>query len=436
LYLQADIQRFIDGEPLPNTFPPVERMQHGTTVCSIAAGRRTGNDTERHFAGGVAPEASLIVIRYDLRDATIGYNTGHVEALFFIDRLAKKFGKPVVVNISNGMNTGAHDGTSVVETACETFLDHGAAPGRVIVKSAGNERLSERHAVLGVSEGAIGKLPWLSAPVPGADPSEEVRDEILELWFDGANRYRFRVNPPKGLASPWFDDQLDRGQTRERLENMNFIDVSLDRLHKSGNGWFQLKIAPGDASGVQAGEWLLEVEGINVLTEKPIHAWVERMVNRKVRFLDHVEKKVTITIPGTSGNVIVVGAVGTADKMQLDDSSSYGPTRGGPVPEKPDLVAPGVRIRAALAGKRVESDPVLPPGAKGNSGTSFAAPHVTGAIALLLSAAEKKPGQSQFNARQIRQALLQSARHFKGRWNEGTGYGELDVDKLFATLGL
>jgi subtilisin family serine protease len=229
---------------------------------------------------------------------------------------------------------------------------------------------------------------------------------------------------------------MDREPIRERLGNLNFIEVCLDRVHKSGNGWFQLKVSPGDAESVEAGQWLLEINGLEVLNDKPVHAWVERMENRKLCFLDHVQPTMTITIPGTSGNVLVVGAVQTAEYMQLDDQSSYGPTRGGSRPEKPDIVAPGVRIRAALAGRQVEADPVLAAGARGNSGTSFAAPHVTGAIALFLSAASKNPGKPRYNARQVRQFLLNSARYFKGIWHEGTGYGELDVDKLFTQVGL
>jgi subtilisin family serine protease len=432
LYLQEDLQRFIDGEPLPAAFPALSRMRHGTTVSSIAAGRRTGDDPEREFCGGVAPEAGLIVVRYDLIDATIGYNVGHIHALDFIDHLAAKAGKPVVVNISNGMNTGAHDGTSAVEEMCEKFLGNGGRSGRVIVKSAGNERRQARHAVLDVGEGGTGKLRWKSTAIPRPEPAAGGLEEIIELWFDSSNDYRFRVKPPKSNPSPWVDGEFD--QLAERLENFNRVRARLDRFHASGNGTFRLEILPGDASSVEAGEWLLEIEGKSVPIEKPIHAWVERLPNRDVRFIDHVNDAVTVTVPGTTGNVIVVGAIGVAETMQLHDDSSFGPTRGGAVVEKPDIVAPGVRIRAAKAGTRRDIDPVLAEGAEGNSGTSFAAPHVTGAIALLLSARAKDDAADQFNARQIRQALLRSARHFNGRWKPGTGYGEVNVDSLFKML--
>src|SRR5262249_43431210 len=155
LYLSEDLQRMIDKqEPLPVTFPAGKRMEHGTAVCSIAAGRRTG-DSEAHFSGGVAPSASLVVVRYDLQGRSVGYSKGHIDALAFIDQIADQLRLPVVVNISNGMNTGAHDGTADLEQSCELFCRNGQKPGRIVVKSAGNERGKGRHARIDVANGSV-----------------------------------------------------------------------------------------------------------------------------------------------------------------------------------------------------------------------------------------------------------------------------------------
>ena len=94
LYVQKDLQDFITGaKPLPATFPAASLMMHGTAVCSIAAGRRTG-ESETQFSGGVAPAASLVVVRYDLQDASVGYSDGHIDALAFIDTLATRLACP------------------------------------------------------------------------------------------------------------------------------------------------------------------------------------------------------------------------------------------------------------------------------------------------------------------------------------------------------
>ena len=88
---------------------------HGTHVASIAAGRRCGA-----FWGGAAPAASLLVVITD-NTSSIGYSRPHADALTFIDAEATRLGLPVVVNVSQGMNSGAHDGKSPLEARFNAF---------------------------------------------------------------------------------------------------------------------------------------------------------------------------------------------------------------------------------------------------------------------------------------------------------------------------
>ncbi|RQM22335.1 hypothetical protein B5M09_009614 [Aphanomyces astaci] len=78
--------------------------------------------------------------------------------------------------------------------------------------------------------------------------------------------------------------------------------------------------------------------------------------------------------PAASAHVIAVG--GTDRNDFLYDSSSLGPSVRNRI--KPDISAPGVDIRSASNVSDVDY--------LSNTGTSFAAPHVSGAVALYLSA--------------------------------------------------
>jgi subtilisin family serine protease len=125
-----DINRFVTGRKTPATLRR-PNMGHGTHVAIIAAGRRCGA-----FAGGVAPGSQILVV-ISRADQPTGYSDAHVAALAFIDHMATDLNKPVVVNLSQGMNAGAHDGLSTVEAMFDNFTNDGLKRGRIVVKSAG-----------------------------------------------------------------------------------------------------------------------------------------------------------------------------------------------------------------------------------------------------------------------------------------------------------
>lgn len=424
VYVREDLDKIISGQvPRPASFPADAEVDHGTVVCSIAAGRRAGAGAN-DFMGGVAPEAELIVIRYDLRGASIGYADSHIDSLRFVNDLATDLKKPVVINISNGMNAGAHDGTSLLEQECELFMRNGTAAGRAIVKSAGNERGQGRHAMLQPSVGSAVTIRWDSRP---AFPTASPIADLVEVWFDALNEYVFRVKPPTGEWSPPIQlAPVERRKLDEFLANGNRITAELAPSRaENGDGSLRLEIQPGNVAHVESGEWALEIDVVAVRGSREIHAWVEQRFHREIRFVEGMDDHVTVTIPGTAAHVITVGAIEVADRMKPYKNGSVGPARKGRL-EKPELVAPGVEVRGARAGSGVG----IALSNSETSGTSFAAPHVAGAIALVFSA-RAQAGLPQLNAKQIRLALLKTLRHLTPAWDNRTGFGELDAQAFF-----
>jgi serine protease AprX len=136
----------------------------------------------------------------------------------------------------------------------------------------------------------------------------------------------------------------------------------------------------------------------------------------------------SITDPGNADGVITVGATHRywPHTYGVSFFSSRGPTGDGRL--KPDLVAPGERIRAPFA-RSASGTP--PPGGDWNDldGTSMAAPHVSGAAAMLMGRYSELIGQP----RRIKRILCESATDL-GRERSFQGHGMLDVLRAFQSI--
>jgi endonuclease G len=406
-HTQADIQKYLADGTTPAALGRNDNG-HGTHVASIAAGRAVGD-----FFGGVAPESRLLVV-ITKSDGDIGYSSAHLDALAFIETVAAGLGVPVVVNVSKGMNAGAHDGKSALEIGFEEFAGGGRKRGRVVVKSAGNERGQRGHAQFNVRTGE--RLRWTRKQQAVAWPFERI-----ELWWNAADTLRFRLGSPAGAWSDWVSDATP--DVSGTLKPGGTYHLQLTKRHID-NGDSQLRVEIGDpALGVMPGIWTLEITGDEVATSGLVHAWIARGGGTPSEFEDFINPDVTLTIPATSQSVITVGAVEASPAAFLGDFSSRGPTRDGR--DKPDVVAPGVDVHAAKGGS---SD-----GLKTDSGTSMAAPHVAGAVALVLSRAVEC-GRPWPAANQIRSALTQKTKNFNGHFDPGQGYGIVDVAALLAAF--
>ena len=127
----------------------------------------------------------------------------------------------------------------------------------------------------------------------------------------------------------------------------------------------------------------------------------------------------SVTDPGNADGVITVGATHRfwPHTYGVSFFSSRGPTGDGRL--KPDLVAPGERIRAPLPGNEWGD----------LDGTSMAAPHVSGAAAMLMARYTELIGQP----RRIKDVLCRSATDL-GRERSFQGHGMLDVLRAFQSI--
>ena len=132
--------------------------------------------------------------------------------------------------------------------------------------------------------------------------------------------------------------------------------------------------------------------------------------------------------PAIYPRALAVGSTNSTDG--LASNSSRGPvTYAGQTYTKPDLSAPGVSVRSSL------------PGGYGSmSGTSMAAPHVVGVVALLLSAQPSLRGQTDL----IKAIVTRTADPMNyatcgaapgGLPNNGYGWGIVNAQRAIESLG-
>jgi endonuclease G len=187
----------------------------------------------------------------------------------------------------------------------------------------------------------------------------------------------------------------------------NRCTLLLTEFHPDcGDHRLQITIMP-EAAAIRAGTWQLEVN--------------ERDSARAVRFLTGDNDAMTLSVPGTAKHVIAVTASGSKLPLTLTPSSSQGLTRDGR--PKPDLCAPGTAVRAAASNTDDRTDVTA------MTGTSMAAPHVTGAVALALSL-RKRLGKRQLTANQVAGMLRTFSTGGNGAHNRSFGFGCLSAKKF------
>jgi subtilisin family serine protease len=140
--------------------------------------------------------------------------------------------------------------------------------------------------------------------------------------------------------------------------------------------------------------------------------------------------EMTINDPGNAALALTVGSTScTPHSTGVSYFSSKGPTGDGRM--KPDLVAPGERVVSAAAGKLAQEAEKAAPGSTyiENSGTSMAAPHVSGVAAGFLSVHREFIG----NPDRVREALVGSATDV-GRSPQFQGAGLVDAMRAIQSL--
>ena len=312
---------------------------HGTAVAAIAAGR-----------SGAAPRASIAAVKL-----ASAQTTDVMRGIKFLLDQAELRRMPCVINLSYGTNSGSHWG----QTLFEAYIDQSAQRGRsVVVCAAGNEGSGAHHFQGRLVEDGILDVEFTV--------STQRQQIYLSLWKSFADDAAFELILPNGQST----GLLTEGTRFLRFGSIRAAVFYGVPTHYSSaqEVLFLLEAPPGGLDGL----WKLRCHGRPV-SDGRFNVWLPTIeeVSDRTAFLQP-EPDLTITLPATALFPISVGGFRPA-------TESISPFSGRGVQDCAgrsllDLAAPAEAVRSAKAGGGYDVF----------TGTSMAAPFVSGAAALMM----------------------------------------------------
>jgi hypothetical protein len=384
-----------------------------------------GNRREPGSQVGLASGADIVFVHLAGQRMgeleSLGDSVSLLEGLDFVRRQAR--GRPCVINLSAGKTGGPHLGTTLVERAVDAMLLE--APGLVLVQSVGNYGDSDMHTHARIGPDQTHTITWM---IPEGDrtPNE------LEIWYSDQDIFDVTLVAPDGRELPVKlgdrlriqDDGVFWGNLYHRRNEPN-----------SSNHHYAAYLQVAAPTGA----WRVVVHGREVVDGR-LHAWIERDATQRdqSRFLRSQATPAYTT--NTICNCFRAIAVGAYDDTRAERPptrfSSHGPTVDGR--QKPEIGSPGQSILAARSrptrGWREGERRLVV-----KSGTSMAAPRVSGTVALMFQAAGRP-----LSIHEVRRILVGTADPHPGppgRSSSQLGYGYLNTGaavaaaRLFGTEG-
>jgi len=397
--------------------PTTDEIGHGTILAGIAA----GNFNEAQSFSGVTPKAELVIVKlkeakqitrdiFCIPSRAICYqDTDILMGIRYLESIATRLQKPLVICIGLGTNQGGHNGLGAVSTQLDALAQ---VPKTCVVIAAGNEGISRRH--------------YLGKSIKG-EPNKEfelnvgITDTLfsMEIWQQAPYRIALDITSPTGEYTAPIYPEINE------CHKLNYV-------FESSLLWVNNEISEGDTGdqlilvrfqSALAGIWKFRAYNMDNATSE-FNVWLPsaKLITDETYFLQSNPDK-TITSPGNAVKSITITSYNPSNGG-IAINASRGYTRTNII--KPDLAAPGVDLTCPIIGNAYGTA----------SGTGCATAHTAGIAAMLLEWGIVRGNYTSINGQEIQKLLIRGAERSDDLEypNNVWGYGKVNIYNVFKRL--
>lgn len=420
---------------------------HGSHVTGIAAGA----DTLNNQFYGIAGDAEIVLVSISSTE-TDADNVSISDGIKYIYDYATSVGKPCVINMSLGMHTGPHDGTSTFDVLSDAMQ----GKGRLLVGAAGNEGSDNLHISKTFTEASQDSLSSFISFIQGRAISN------IDIWGEKGMKYSIQllVYDRNKKTTKKYYDILDVSSTYGN-EKSYVLKIGTDGA--DGNLYIATEISPlnnkphafisADLNSIQ-GSYCIGFT-IKPLSAGTVHVWADdifsELTSNGISGYTRGDSQCSVgEIGGTGKRIISTGAYTSKSNYvdingtnrstgqplnRITSFSSLGPTPDGRV--KPDITAPGSSIGSSISSNdyRLRSEIIVNKKSENNKtyyygmmdGTSMSSPCVTGILATWLQANDELTPEDVRNVFQKTSIQDSFTGTLPNTGNNTWGYGKIDA---------
>ena len=397
--------------------PSKDDIGHGTNVANLIGGRGENKEIT-----GAAPNCNFVVVK--LKEANKEYldyfcangssvpkytNTEVLLALKYLFNVAKEIGKPMIIYLPLGTNTGAHDGTSIIERYID---DISKARGIVVVTTTGNQGDTHTHTRGELKKnGDIGKIE-----LRVGKNQENLR---FEIWIKKPDKYALSIISPSGEVVDKIQAKLKNATKLKFVYEGTIISIE-QFIPEEVTGDQRILII---AKNIREGIWNFKLIGDSVVQGK-YDAWLpqRQLLDEETKFLNPNQYS-TLAIPSTARRAIACSFYNQKNNS-IVAQAGRGYTRDSRV--KPDITVGGISAKTINPnGDIVEI-----------TGASVGGAVLAGCCALVMQWGIVDGNDSTLYSTKMITYLIRGASKREGDNypNEQWGYGMLNMIGIFDSI--